>query len=134
MTALVADVKTRVRGGPNFGYPVAPNTKIYAGALCALNAAGQLLRPEDAGAVAFAGVADRQLDNSTSAVVSPGYVVPQRGIVVQINVPLATPANIGAAVYATDDATLTLTNTGALLTVGYLSGIENGLTWIKVVS
>jgi hypothetical protein len=139
MTALAANVKLQVRGGPNFGYGVAAGLHVFAGAFLALNAAGVLVRPQDAGAVVFAGVADRELDNSLGVTATApgmaggGFVVAQRFIVIKAAVPAATYANIGAPVYAVDDGTLTLTQSGALLQVGTLEGFDNG-TWIRIAN
>ena len=138
MSALAANLKLQTRSTASFGYPIAAGLHVFAGALLALNAAGSLIRPQDAGAVSFAGIADREFDNSASAAVSipgnGGFVVAQRAQTVQLTVPAAVNANIGAPVYAVDDGTLTLTNTGSLLTVGSLVGFENGLTWVRTVS
>lgn len=122
------------RGGTDFGYPVAPGEKVFRGGICALNAAGQIVRPQTAGALVFAGVADRDLDNTASAAPSTTYVVAMRGAFA-LAVPAATASNINAKVYATDDAVLTLAApaSGFVAEIGVLAGIEGGQTYVQMV-
>jgi len=123
------------RGTPvngEFGYPVAAGEKVFRGGLLALTNAGTLVRVGNGAAVAFAGLSGADYDNSASAAVSPVAIEIKKGIY-PLAVPSATTANVNAAVYATDDNTLTLTNTGALLQVGTLAGIENGQTYVKLI-
>ncbi len=132
--ALTAGFPVARRGtsrGNDFGYPVAAGEKVFRGGICALTAAGAIVRPQTAGALIPAGVADRDLDNTASAAVSSISVVPQRGCFA-LTVPGATAANIGASVYATDDGTLTLAVPGAgfIAAIGTLSGIDNGQTYV----
>ena len=132
--ALTAGFPVARRGasrGNDFGYPVAAGEKVYRGGICALTPAGAIVRPQTAGATIAAGVADRDLDNTASAAVSSIAVVALRGCFA-LTVPAATPANIGAPVYATDDGTLTLTlpTTGFTAAIGTLSGIDNGQTYV----
>lgn len=134
--ALTADALYSRRGnvGRNeFGYPVAPGEQIYLGSLLCINASGQVIRLQTAGGVAFGGLADRNLSNVGNAAASSGNVVGRTGTY-SLTVPSATFANIGAAVYASDDATLTLTqpSTGFTQPVGTLVGIENGQTWVQI--
>ena len=135
--ALSADALYTRRGSAKphneFGYPVAPGEKIYRGALIGVNASSQIVRLQDS-EVACIGLADRQLDNSTSSAPSAISVVGLKGTW-QITVPSAAPANIGAPVYASDDATVTLTQNGAapfLPQIGTLVGIENGNTFVAI--
>jgi hypothetical protein len=134
--ALTAGTNVVRRGrspAGEFGYPVAPGERVFRNGLVGINASGQMQRIQTAGCVAFLGVADRDLDNTASSAASGTSVIAQRGIFGLV-VPSAAPANINAAVYASDDNTLTLTQNGAapyLLQAGHLSGIEGGLTYIK---
>ncbi len=132
--AMTSNFPVSQRAGTGFGYNVVSGIHVYAGALLMLNAATTLQRIQDAGGVAFAGVADRELDNSANSAASSGFVVAQRGIVIKLPVPSAGPANIGAPVYATDDATATLSSaSGANPQIGFLAGFESGSTWVRIV-
>lgn len=135
--ALSADALYAWRGreGHNqFGYPVAPGETIYLGSLVCINAAGQVVRVQTSGGVAFGGVSDRNLNNTGNAAATTSNVVARTGTFA-LTVPGATFANIGANVYATDDSTLTLTapSSGFTQAVGMLVGIENGQTWVEMV-
>jgi hypothetical protein len=130
---MTSNLPVSQRVGSGFGYNVAPGIHVYAGALLMLNATTTLQRVQDAGGVAFAGVADRELDNSANTAASSGFVVTLRGIVIKLPVPSAGPSSIGAPVYATDDATATLSSaSGANPQIGTLAGFEAGGTWVRI--
>lgn len=134
--ALAADFNPARRGLPGrneFGYPVPAGEMIYLGSLLVLNSAGGVQRVQTAGGVAFAGLSDRNLNNTANAAVSTTDAVARKGTYALV-VPSATPANVNAPVYATDDATLTLAQPGSGFTaaVGTLVGIENGQTYVML--
>ena len=137
MSALTADNNLYRRGAPanggTFGYPVAAGEKVFKGGIVGLNSAGAMQRPQTAGTVVLVGVADRTLDNSAGAAVSTIAVEAQRGTF-KMPVTSALAVNINGTVYASDDATLQLTNGGtlALLPFGTIAGIEAGATYVKV--
>ncbi len=118
--------------GRRFGAPIAPGEVIYTGGLTGVNASGQAQRIQTAGTVAFLGIAEKGINNSAGAAAGDN-VVGQLDCY-KLPVPGATPANIGAPVYATDDNTLTLAKpgTGFEGVIGYLAGIENGATWVEL--
>ncbi len=118
--------------GRRFGYPIAPGEVIYTGGLTGVNASGQSQRIQTAGTVAFVGIAEAGSNNAASA--AAGSTIVGQLDCYRLPVPGATPANIGAPVYATDDNTLTLTKptSGFEGVVGYLAGIENGATWVEL--
>ncbi len=64
MSALTRDRATPYREGIEVEYPVAANTKIYAGSLVCVNAAGYAVPAADTSGYRFAGVALEQVDNS----------------------------------------------------------------------
>lgn len=134
--ALTGDAAYPRRGlkanGTEFGYPVAPGEVVYRGSLCQVNAAGQLQRLQTAGGVAFVGIAEGQLNNVGNAGPSTINMVALRGTF-GIAVTGATMANINASVYASDDGTVNLTATSETL-IGTLVGIENGLTYVKLLN
>ena len=133
--ALSADALYARRGSGGshneFGYQVKAGEKIYLGAVVGVNSAGTLQKMQTSGTVALSlGLADRRLDNSAGSAASDGYVVILKGTW-RIPVPSATAANIGAAVYVTDDGTFTLTSTDAVA-FGTLAGIDGGATYVRI--
>src|SRR3989339_1611977 len=64
MSALTRDRATPYREGIEVEYLVAANTKIYAGSLVCLNAAGYAVPAADTAGYQLAGVALEQVDNS----------------------------------------------------------------------
>jgi hypothetical protein len=130
-------------GRADFGYPAAPGAVIWRGGIMGLNASGQLQPIQTAAGtvngvamtacVAFAGVAMQDFNNS--AVAAPGPAVVAGRQCYALVVPGATFANIGSAVYATDDATLTLTapTSGFEGAIGTLVGIDNGATFVNIL-
>jgi hypothetical protein len=133
--ALTANAKIDRRGnarGQSFGYPVAPGETIYSGSLCCVNSAGQLVRLQTAGGVAFVGMAMSYYSNVGNAAAGPNVVCSNDEMA--LTVPAASFANINATVYATDDGTLQLTAPGSGFAgkVGNLIGIDNGQTYVKV--
>lgn len=135
MAALTADANYSRRGPPaagEFGYPLAPGEKVFRGSLVGVNSSGQMIRLQTSTPVAFVGVADRFLDNTAgAAALSVPPVTALKGTW-SLTVPAATVSNLHAAVYATDDGTLTLT-AGSNLQVGTLVGIEGGQTYVKII-
>lgn len=134
--ALTQNITVSRRGpvrSDAFGYPVAPGEVIYTGGLFGVNASGQAVRIQTAGIVAFAGIALNGVNNVSSSSASGTQAVGSTDTFA-LNVPGATPANINAKVYATDDGTLTLTapTSGFEGMVGFLVGIDNGQTYVKV--
>lgn len=117
-------------GRADFSYPVAPGEKVFKGGIACVNASGQLVRPQTTGAVEFAGLATATVDNSGGTAAGPTVVAARDCY--HLAVPSATVSNLNAAVYATDDGTLTLAQptTGFTGRIGTLVGIENGQTWV----
>ncbi len=114
--ALSGNAKYLQRFGCEFGYAGAAGTHIYAGALLALNAAGTVQPIQTAGSLVFAGLADGERNNvapftDTRAVNchKGTWALPVTG---------ATAANVGAAVYATDDNTVGLGSYSAAAAAG----------------
>lgn len=136
MAALTAGITPIRRGTPatrnEFGAVIPAGEKVFRGSLLAWTAAGKLVRIQTSGAVAFAGMCDRDLDNSASSADSATKVVAHKGTW-GLTVPSATTGSVLAAVYATDDGTLTLSSAGSPLQVGTLAGIESGQTYVSLL-
>jgi hypothetical protein len=133
--ALTGDAKYIRRGAAlnrnEFGYPVAPGEQVYVNSMVGLNAAGQLQRIQTAGTIVFLGLANQNVNNVGLTAAGP-TVVGLKGSWKMV-VPTAAFSNIGATVYASDDSTLSLVNTGGtLLVAGTLAGIEGGNTYVNL--
>jgi hypothetical protein len=91
MSALTRDRATPYREGIEVEYPVAANTKIYAGSLVCVSATGYAVPAADTSGYRFAGVAMEQVDNSDGS--DGGKTVRLRR------------AGVGTGMYAADDHT-----------------------------
>jgi len=113
--------------GTRFGYKVKGGVRIWGRALVALDASGLAVPVGSSGAVAFAGIAESSVDNrdGTDGAQTVSLVRDVRGFGFA-----ATPADLNKAVYATDDETLTLSNTG--LRIGVIVGLDAGLVWVDL--
>ncbi|WP_020675284.1 hypothetical protein [Geopsychrobacter electrodiphilus] len=119
MATLTQDTPRDMQLGDLEDYPVIANDIIYEGAAVGENGSGYS-RPLVA-ADPFQGFAERQADNSAGAAGDINVHTRTRGrIVVDVVGASAVTANDRPAVYASDDATFTLTSTSNSL-IGYVS-------------
>ncbi len=123
------DLEIPFIAGTRFGYPVKAGVRFFGRALVALTATGLAVPAGTAGAVAIVGIAELHVDNRDGAdgdqLVSA--MRDTRGFEFE-----ATPADIGKAIYAIDDATISLDDTGGKLKVGTIAGLGDGRTWVSV--
>lgn len=108
--ALSADTYNPIQEGIFCDIPVADNVKIYEGALVMIDANGYAT-PLSGQSEKFAGIAYRQADNTVTGHTAGGIRVK---VMVsehrrKVAVTGAAQNQIGLPVYATDDATLTMT-------------------------
>lgn len=104
MSALTRDRATSYREGLEVEFRVAAATKIYAGSMVCVNAAGFAAPAADISGYRFAGVALEQVDNSSGA--DGAQVVRlRRGGVFEFNAANLSQAVVGNAMYAVDDQT-----------------------------
>jgi hypothetical protein len=104
MSALTRDRATPYREGIEVEYSVAANTKIYAGSLVCINAAGYAVPAADTSGYQFAGVAMEQVDNSGGS--DGGQTVRlRRAGVFEFDAASIAPAMVGKDMEATDDHT-----------------------------
>ena len=104
MSALTRDRATPYREGIEVEYPVAANTKIYAGSLVCVNAAGYAAPAADTSGYRFTGVAMEQANNSDRS--DGGQTVRlRRAGVFEFDAVSITQGMVGAAMYAADDHT-----------------------------
>jgi hypothetical protein len=101
MSALTRDRATPYREGIEIEYPVAANTKIYAGSLVCISAAGYAVPAADTSGYRFAGVAMEQVDNSDGG----QSVRLRRAGVFEFDAVSITQDMVGVAMYAADDHT-----------------------------
>ncbi len=152
MTALAADRNTQERLSEVFEFPIRAGVVIFRGALVAINAAGEALRPQDAGATQIAGVAHTgSADFVAGGASAPGQF-PTGGLVGAGPAPfvrlrrkrsfcfansagpdLIAAVNWGATAYAVDDQTVALTNNGGTrLPVGTIRGVDQFGVWVEI--
>ena len=104
MSALTRDRATPYREGIEVEYPVAANTKIYAGSLVCVSATGYAVPAADTSGYRFAGVAMEQVDNSDGS--DGGKTVRlRRAGVFEFDAASISQDMVGAAMYAVDDHT-----------------------------
>jgi hypothetical protein len=104
MSALTRDRATPYREGIEVEYLVAANTKIYAGSLVCVNAAGYAVPAADTSGYRFAGVALEQVDNSSGSGGGMNVRVRRAGVF-EFDAGSITQDMVGAPMYATDDHT-----------------------------
>jgi predicted RecA/RadA family phage recombinase len=105
MSALTRDRVTPYREGIEVEYSVAANTKIYAGSLVCVNAAGYAVPAADTSGYHFAGVAMEQVDNSAGS--DGGQTVKlRRAGVFEFDAASISQAMVGTDMYATNDHTV----------------------------
>ncbi|NIX75392.1 hypothetical protein [Microvirga terricola] len=120
------------RGGDAYGYSVKGGVRLFKRTLVALTAAGLAVPAGTAGAVAIAGVASHHADNR-EGLDGDGKLRCEKGAFPFDFAAAPTFADIGKAVYAVDDNTVSLDNSGGTrLRAGTLEGFEDGLIWIRV--
>jgi hypothetical protein len=101
MSALTRDRATPYREGIEVEYLVAANTKIYAGSLVCVNAAGYAVPAADTSGYQLAGVALEQVDNSDGG----KHVRLRRAGVFEFDAVSISQDMVGTPMYAADDHT-----------------------------
>lgn len=105
MAALTKDRATPYRDGIEIEFPVAANTKIYAGSLVCANTSGYLVPAADAVGQKFIGVALEQADNTGGANGAKKVRVRRTGVF-EFDAASITQAMVGSAMYVMDDHTI----------------------------
>ncbi|MCK9327153.1 MAG: DUF2190 family protein [Bacteroidales bacterium] len=111
MTAVTADIDTDSQPGELVAYPVAASTKIYKGTMVKLSS-GYAASMTKAASLVFVGIAIEGVDNSSGAAGDKYVRVARKGIH-ELALASAAITDIGSAVYALDNATVTKTSTDA---------------------
>lgn len=127
---LSDDIQRKRRSNDIWSLPVLAGVLIFQGAAVGVTAAREMVPAGHASAVKLIGVARERYDNRTGATGAIWGTAEKTTF--QAAITGATPAVIGNPVYAVDDNTFTMTNSGALLVVGTLAGVDaDGTFWIK---
>ena len=104
MSALTRDRATSYREGIEVEFPVAAATKIYAGSMVCVNAAGFAVPAADTSGYRFAGVALEQVDNTAGAD-GVKMIRLRRTGVFEFDAAALSQAKVGNAMYSVNDQT-----------------------------
>ena len=124
MTALAQAYDARRRDGALIAYPVAAGGRVFKGSLVAVAASGLAVPAADAAGLTFVGVAYEEGDNRNGAagartvrVLKTGvYTYPKTG---------ASLTDMGKAVFAVDDGTVSTAATGSSVAAGVVVGVPD---------
>jgi hypothetical protein len=134
MTALSADRNTPERSGDVRDIPVAANVVCFAGAMAAVNAAGNAVPVTTATGLKGAGRVERRVDNTGGAAGAERVRI-RTGIFRYNNstsTDALTQADIGADVYGVDDQTVAKTSaSNTRSVVGKLFDVDDQGAWVK---
>lgn len=132
--ALSASRNTPHKDGDLLPFKVATGTKVFAGALVCLNAAGFLVPGSVSATLTYVGRADDFCDNTAGADGAKTVQVRRRKVFKFLNSgadPVAQ-ADLGKTVYIVDDATVAKTNgAGARSAAGRLLAVDPDGVWIE---
>lgn len=109
MAALTKDRNTRERELKKVSHPLAADTKIFAGSLVALDAAGNLVPGATATTLLAVGRAEEQVDNTGGAAGALSCLV-SKGTFLFANDGSIDRTHITKACYIVDDQTVAATN------------------------
>lgn len=135
MAALAADRNTPARDAKDFEFPVAASTKIFAGALVALNASGYATKGAVATTLKAVGVAQALADNSAGANAAINVKV-RRGCFRfgnSTSTDLIALTEVGADCYIVDDQTVAKTNGSSTRSVaGKVRDVDADGVWVEI--
>lgn len=131
MTALTKDRNTTQKVGGQVAYGVAASAKIYAGALVCLNGSGYAVPAADTAGLRFVGVAQEQVDNAGGANGAKTVLIKDEGVF-DFSGANFTAADVGKAVFASDDQTVALSTTNGI-GVGHIREVESATkVWVEI--
>jgi hypothetical protein len=135
MAALTKDRNTKRRDGVVHSDPVAATTKIFAGSLVCLNAAGNAVPGSTSTTLKARGVAQEQVDNLAGAA-GAVRVESRRGVFPFANSTSTdeiTRADIGASAYIVDDQTVAKTSgTNTRSVAGVIRDVDSDGVWVEI--
>ena len=135
MTALTKDRNTPRRNGVQFNDPVAASTRIFAGSLLCLNAAGFAVPGSTSATLKARGIAEEQVDNRDGAA-GALRIESRRGVFPFANSASAdeiTRADIGNTAYIVDDQTVAKTSaTNTRSVAGIIRDVDEAGVWVEI--
>lgn len=132
MAALTEDINLDEKDGRLVASPVVASDIIFKGALVKHNAAGFLAPCVAEAGSFFAGVAYEKMDNSAGVAGDKMCRVQKTGRYLLTGSGFAQ-ANVGDAVYAQDDQTISLTDAGNEQQVGVIDEFVSATkVWVKI--
>jgi len=132
--ALSADRNTPMKDGELVNVPVATNTKIYAGALVALNASGYATPGAVATTLTYLGRAEEQADNTGGANGAKTVNVRRKKAFKWKNhgADAIVQADLGKTCYIVDDETVAKTDgTATRAAAGKVVGLDSDGVWVE---
>lgn len=134
MAALAADRNTPERPAVQFEFPVAASTKIFAGAIVALNSSGLATKGAVSTTLKAVGVAEALADNSAGSA-SAITVKVRRGCFRfgnSTSTDAITLAEVGTDCYIVDDQTVAKTNGSSSRSVaGKVRDVDADGVWVE---
>ena len=151
MTALGRDRMTKERKADLAEFPLKAGETLFRGGLTAINAAGEALRPQTAGATIIVGVAQRSSNEYlpqaglNPSALPTGIVNAPQGATIPVRrkaqfpffnsaaADLIATSDWGAVVYAVDDQTVAKTSNGGVrLAAGVCRGVDADGVWVEI--
>jgi len=130
MAALTQDRNTAQREGDIISQGVAASTKIYAGSLVCVNAAGYAVPGSVATTLKAVGRAEEMVDNSTGAD-GDLAIITRKGAFLFANAGDVTIAHLETNVYINDDQTVSSVSTGKSV-AGKCIAVDSDGVWIEI--
>lgn len=132
---LTKDRNTLRRDGVQFNDPVAASTRIFAGSLVCLNAAGNAVPGSLSATLKVRGVAQEQVDNRDGAA-GALRIETRRGVFQFANSASTdeiTRADIGSECFIVDDQTVAKTSaTDTRSVAGTILDVDAGGVWVEI--
>lgn len=133
--ALSKDRNTKRRDGVQHSDPVAATTRIFAGSLVCLNAAGNAVPGSTSTTLKARGLAQEQVDNSAGAA-GDLRIESRRGVFAFANSASTdeiTRAEIGTDCYIVDDQTVAKTSaTNTRSVAGVIRDVDSDGVWVEI--
>ena len=135
MPTLTVDRNTPLRDAVEFVFPVAAATKLFAGSLVCLNAAGFLTKGAVSTTLKTVGVCQQTADNTAGANAAISGKV-RRGCYRFANSTagdLIALVDVGTSCYVVDDQTVAKTNGGATRSIaGIVRDVDSDGVWVEI--
>ncbi len=132
--ALTQDKKSEYKDGVEASYSVNGGSKIFAGALVAFDANGDIIPGADTAALVFAGVSLEYQDNTGGVDGDKNVLVRRKGVFRMKSSAALTKANVGNKVFLVDDQTVALaaTTTNDVWCGNIVEFISSTEAWVDI--